>query len=182
MHAVRADLLRTQARAIGLPLTEIRIPYPCSDAEYANAMSEALQAAAQAGVGAIAFGDLFLEDVRRYREDRMRGTGITPLFPLWGRPTHSLAREMIAAGLRARITSVDPKRLGRGFVGRDFDTRLLDGLPANVDPCGERGEFHTFVYDGPMFQRRLRIRTGEIVERDGFVFADVLDSPAAAAG
>jgi uncharacterized protein (TIGR00290 family) len=176
MHAVRADLLRDQARAIGLPLTEIRIPYPCSDAEYASAMSEALTAAAQEGVTAIAFGDLFLEDVRRYREDRMRGTRITPLFPLWGRPTHRLAREMIAAGLRARITCVDPKQLDRGFVGRDFDPQLLDALPANVDPCGECGEFHTFVYDGPMFQRPLRIRTGEIVERDGFVFADVLES------
>jgi uncharacterized protein (TIGR00290 family) len=176
MHAVRTELLRAQARAVGLPLTEIRIPFPCSDAEYANAMSEALRAAAQDGVAAVAFGDLFLQDVRQFREDRMRGTGITPLFPLWGRPTHSLAREMVAAGLRARITCVDPKQLDASFAGCDFDARLLDDLPASVDPCGERGEFHSFVYDGPMFQRPLRISTGEIVERDGFVFADVLES------
>ncbi|MBN1608304.1 MAG: adenine nucleotide alpha hydrolase [Polyangiaceae bacterium] len=176
MHAVRTELLRAQARAVGLPLTEIRIPFPCSNAQYANAMSEALTAAARDGVTAVAFGDLFLEDVRQYREDRMRGTGITPLFPLWGRPTHSLAREMVAAGLRARVTCVDPRQLDACFAGRDLDTRLLDGLPASVDPCGERGEFHTFVYDGPMFQRPLRIRTGEIVERDGFVFADVVRS------
>jgi uncharacterized protein (TIGR00290 family) len=176
MHAVRAELLRAQARAVGLALTEIRIPFPCSDAEYASAMSEALAAAAQDGVTAVAFGDLFLEDVRHYREDRMRGTGIAPLFPLWGRPTHSLARQMVAAGLRARITCVDPKQLNASFAGRDFDAQLLDDLPASVDPCGERGEFHTFAYDGPMFQRPLRIRTGEIVQRDGFVFADVLES------
>ena len=142
-------------------------------------MSEALQAAAQAGVGVIAFGDLFLEDVRRDPEDRMRGTGITPLFPLW-RATHSLAREMIAAGLRARITSFYLSSTAASSVGTS-PPKPLHGFPANVDPCGERGEFHTFVYDGPMFQRRLRIRTGEIVERDGFVFADVLESPAATA-
>ena len=176
MHAVRTELLRAQARAVGLALTEIRIPFPCSDAEYANAMSAALTTAALDGVTAIAFGDLFLEDVRQFREDRMRGTGITPLFPLWGRPTHSLAREMVAAGLRARITCVDPKQLTASFAGRDFDAQLLDDLPASVDPCGERGEFHTFVYEGPMFQHPLRISTGEIVERDGFVFADVLKS------
>jgi uncharacterized protein (TIGR00290 family) len=176
MHAVRTELLRAQARAVGLPLTEVRIPFPCSDAEYASAMSEALSAAARDGVTAVAFGDLFLEDVRQFREDRMRSTGITPLFPLWGRPTHSLAREMVAAGLRARITCVDPKQLDASFAGREFDARLLDDLPASVDPCGERGEFHSFVYDGPMFQRPLRTSTGEIVERHGFVFADIVES------
>jgi uncharacterized protein (TIGR00290 family) len=175
MHAVRSELLRAQARAVGLPLTEIQIPFPCSSAEYADAMSEALAVAARNGVTAVAFGDLFLEDVRHYREERMRGTGITPLFPLWGRATHGLVREMVAAGLRARITCVDPKQLDASLAGRDLGARLLDELPANVDPCGERGEFHTFVYDGPMFRHPLRIATGEIVERDGFVFADVVE-------
>ncbi len=173
MHAVRTELLRAQARSVGLPLTEIPIPYPCSDAEYASVMSEAVTTFLERGVTGIAFGDLFLEDVRRYREDRLRGTGITPLFPLWGEATHRLAREMMAAGLKACLTCIDPKRLDAGLIGRDFDARLLDELPAEVDPCGERGEFHTFVSDGPMFERPLPIQIGEIVERDGCVFADV---------
>jgi len=173
MHAVRTELLRAQARAVGLPLLEVGIPYPCSDDEYTTAMGQAVATMAQQGVTAVAFGDLFLEDVRRYREERLQGSGIAPLFPLWGRDTRTLAREMVAAGLLARITCVDPRKLDAAFVGRDFDEGLLDELPPSVDPCGERGEFHTFVCDGPMFEHPLRIRSGAVVERDGFVFADV---------
>jgi diphthamide synthase (EF-2-diphthine--ammonia ligase) len=129
------------------------------------------------GIAAVAFGDLFLEDVRRYREERMQGTGIEPLFPLWGVPTHLLAREMIAAGLRARLTCVDPKQIAPAFAGREFDEQLLRELPAGADPCGERGEFHTFAYAGPMFAAPIAIAPGAVVERDGFVFADVLAAP-----
>jgi uncharacterized protein (TIGR00290 family) len=174
MHAVRVELLRAQAAAVGLPLWPVPIPWPCSDAEYEVAMGEAMQRAAAAGISAIAFGDLFLEDIRRYREDRLLRTGLRPLFPLWGIPTADLARTMVQAGLRARLTCVDPRKLEARFAGRDFDGALLADLPASIDPCGERGEFHTFAYDGPMFGMPLRIQTGEVVERDGFVFADLL--------
>ena len=174
MHAVRSELLRAQAAAAGLPLWPVPIPWPCSNDAYEAAMAAALQRARGEGVEAVAFGDLFLEDIRRYREDRMAPTGLKPLFPLWGRPTAPLAREMIAGGLRARLTCVDPRSLGAGFAGRDFDAALLADLPATVDPCGERGEFHTFAYDGPMFSRPVPIRSGEVVARDGFVFADLV--------
>ena len=174
MHAVRRELLAAQAAAVGLPLRTVEIPYPCSNAEYEAAMAAAMERARGDGITAVAFGDLFLEDVRRYREDRMRGTGLTPLFPIWGIPTDALARRMVAAGLRARLTCVDPKALPARFAGRDFDDALLADLPAGIDPCGERGEFHSFAYDGPMFERAVPIRTGEVVERDGFVFADLL--------
>jgi diphthamide synthase (EF-2-diphthine--ammonia ligase) len=137
-------------------------------------MRQALDYAVLEGVTAVAFGDLFLEDVRRYREDQMRGTGLEPLFPLWGLPTAELSRTMVAAGLKAHLTCVDPKQISAAFAGRSYDDDLLDELPAPVDPCGERGEFHTFAHDGPMFSRPLRVRAGEIVERDGFVFADML--------
>jgi len=177
MHAVRTDLLGAQAAAVGLPLFTVPIPYPCSNAEYEAAMETAMERARRDGVTAVAFGDLFLEDVRRYREERMQGTGLTPLFPIWGTPTDRLAREMVAAGLRARLTCVDPKKLPDRFAGRDFDAALLaelrDGHP-EVDPCGERGEFHSFAYDGPMFRRAVGIRSGEVVTRDGFVFADLM--------
>jgi uncharacterized protein (TIGR00290 family) len=174
MHAVRRDLLAAQAAAVGLPLMTVEIPYPCSNAEYEAAMAAAMERARADGITAVAFGDLFLEDVRRYREDRMRGTGLTPLFPIWGIPTDALARRMIDGGLRARLTCVDPRKLPAAFAGRDFDAALLRDLPADVDPCGERGEFHSFAYDGPMFERPVSIRGGEVVERDGFVFADLL--------
>lgn len=174
MHAVRAALLREQAAAAGLPLWAVPIPWPCSNAEYERAMSAAVDRAVHAGITHVAFGDLYLEDVRRYREDRLRGTGITPLFPLWGIPTAELAQRMIAGGLRARLTCVDPTKVDPKLAGRDFDAELLAALPATADPCGENGEFHSFAYDGPMFARPVAIRSGEVVERDGFVFADLL--------
>jgi len=174
MHAVRVALLEAQADAVGLPLWQVPIPSPCSNQEYEAAMGKAIQRALDAGITAMAFGDLFLEDVRRYRETQLAGTGLTPIFPIWSLPTDALARDMVAAGLRARLTCVDPKQLAASFAGRDFDAALLDELPAGVDPCGERGEFHTFAYDGPMFRHPVPVRTGEIVTRDGFVFADLL--------
>jgi uncharacterized protein (TIGR00290 family) len=174
MHAVRVELLREQADAVGLPLWEVPIPSPCSNEAYEAAMSAVLARARAAGVEVVAFGDLFLEDVRRYREERMAGTGLSPMFPLWGLPTAALAREMIASGLRAKITCVDPKHLPAAFAGRDFDERLLADLPGTADPCGERGELHTFAYDGPMFRRPVAVATGEVVERGGFVFADLI--------
>jgi uncharacterized protein (TIGR00290 family) len=136
-------------------------------------MRTACDEATAAGVEAIAFGDLFLEDVRRYREERLEGTGLTPVFPVWKLDTGTLAREMIAAGVRARIVCVDPKKLPKDFAGRDLDEDFLKDLPEGVDPCGENGEFHTCVYDGPMFRHAIPIESGEVVERDGFVFADV---------
>lgn len=174
MHAVRVALLEAQAAAVGLPLWKVPIPSPCSNQEYESAMGEAVRKALAAGITMMAFGDLFLEDVRRYRETQLAGTGLTPIFPIWGLPTDALARDMVAAGLRARLTCVDPKQLPASFVGRDFDAALLADLPASVDPCGERGEFHTFAYDGPMFRHPVPIQSGEIVTRDGFVFADLL--------
>ena len=174
MHAVRRTLLEAQAAAAGLPLTLVRIPHPCSDVAYEAAMGRALEEARASGVVGVAFGDLFLEDIRRYREEKMAGTGLRPLFPLWGRPTAGLAREMLEAGLKARITCVDPRALAGSFAGREFDRPLLADLPAGVDPCGENGEFHTFAWDGPMFGRPVPVRGGEVVARDGFVFADLL--------
>lgn len=174
MHAVRTELLRAQAEAADLPLQPVPIPWPCSNAEYEAAMGAAMARARADGITHVAFGDLFLEDVRRYREERLAPTGVTPLFPLWKTPTDALARQMVEAGLRARLTCVDPKSLDPRFAGRDFDAALLAELPATVDPCGERGEFHTFAYAGPMFRRPIAIRTGEMVARDGFVFADLL--------
>ena len=174
MHAVREGLLEAQAAALGLPLTKVYIPQPCSNAEYEAAMRAAVAAARQAGVTHMAFGDLFLEDIRAYREEKLAGSGIEPLFPIWGRPTAELSREMVDAGLRAVVTCVDPKQLDASFAGRIYDSSLLDDLPDGVDPCGERGEMHSFAYAGPMFAEPLRVTTGEIVERDGFVYADVL--------
>jgi uncharacterized protein (TIGR00290 family) len=174
MHAVRVELLRAQAAATGLPLWPVRIPWPCTNAQYDAVMDEEMRRARDEGISAIAFGDLFLADIRRYREDRLRGSGLTPVFPLWGLPTDALAATMVSAGLRARLTCVDPKQIDARFAGRDFDAALLAELPPSVDPCGERGEFHTFAYAGPMFSGPLAIQGGEIVERDGFVFADLL--------
>jgi uncharacterized protein (TIGR00290 family) len=174
MHAVRRALLEEQAAAVGLPLHAVAIPSPCPNDVYESAMAQALARARERGVDAVAFGDLFLTDVRRYREQRMAGTGMTPLFPLWGRPTRELALEMLAGGLRARITCLDPRTLPAELAGREYDRELLAALPPGVDPCGENGEFHTFAWDGPAFARPVPVRGGELVERDGFVFADLL--------
>lgn len=173
MHSTRHALVEAQARAAGLPLHSVPLPWPCSNVEYECAMRQACESAAAGGIDTIAFGDLFLEDVRRYREERLEGTGLTPVFPIWGLDTRRLAHEMIAGGLRARIVCVDPTKLPRAFAGRDFDADFLRDLPASVDPCGENGEFHSFVYAGPMFSEPIAIEGGEVVERDGFVFADV---------
>src|SRR5216684_47100 len=177
MHAVRTELLEAQADALGVPLWQVPIPSPCSNEEYERAMSAAVARAVAEGFTRAAFGDLFLEDVRTYREDRLAGTGLAPIFPLFGADTGKLAREMIAAGLGARLTCVNPNTLDRSFAGREFDAALLADLPESVDPCGERGEFHSFAYRGPMFQREIPIENGIVVERDGFVFADLLLAP-----
>ena len=174
MHAVREVLLERQAAATGLPLWKVPIPHPCSNECYARAMSDLVERARSAGVSAMAFGDLFLEEIRRYRERQLEGCGIEPIFPLWGLPTGELAREMVAAGLGARITCVDPRLMPSSFAGREFDTGFLDELPAGVDPCGEHGEFHTFAHRGPMFREPITVEPGEIREREGFVFADLL--------
>jgi uncharacterized protein (TIGR00290 family) len=178
MHAVRRSLLEAQAEAAGLPLQIVPIPWPCSNLEYESMMNDVCAQTRQAGIEAIAFGDLFLQDIRSYREAQLLGTGMEPLFPLWDLPTWQLARDMIRAGLRAKLTCVDPRRLAGNFAGRDFDLQLLDELPPGVDPCGENGEFHSFVYAGPMFRRPLIVEVGEIAERDGFVFADVVPTAA----
>jgi len=174
MHGTRHSLLKAQARAARMPLWEVPLPWPCSNEIYEQAMSAACATAVQQGISAVAFGDLFLEDVRRYREDRLRGTGLEPVFPLWGRNTRELILEMLDGGLRARIVCVDPSKLAADFVGRDLDHDLLSRLPAAVDPCGENGEFHTFTYAGPMFHEAIPIKAGEAVTRDGFLYADVL--------
>ena len=173
MHAVRRTLVEAQAEAAGLPLWTVPIPSPCPNEVYEARMGAAIARAREARFTHVAFGDLFLEDVRRYREERMTGTGLTPIFPLWGRPTPALAREMIAGGLGAVITCVDTSQLDRRFAGRAYDARLLDELPATADPCGERGEFHTLCFAGPMFRHPLGVRVGTRLEREGFVFADV---------
>lgn len=172
MHAVRVELLRRQAQAVSLPLQLIEIPYPCSDEQYAAVMSDFMARARSEEVSCMAFGDLYLQDVRCYREERMQGTGIEAVFPLWGKPTRPLLQEMLAGGLRACLTCVDPRVLPANFAGRELTSALLESMPANIDPCGENGEFHTFVFDGPMFTQPLDIEMGEVVERDGFVFAD----------
>jgi uncharacterized protein (TIGR00290 family) len=173
MHAVRRELVDAQAEAAALPLRAVQLPWPCSNADYERIMDEACRAAADQGIQAIAFGDLFLTDIRAYRERQLLGTGIEPIFPLWEIPTDRLAREMIAGGLKARLTCIDPV-LPREFAGREFDLKLLEDLPESVDPCGENGEFHTFVYDGPMFRSPIAIESGEVVDRDGFTFADLV--------
>jgi uncharacterized protein (TIGR00290 family) len=174
MHGVRRELVEAQASAAGLPLWKVPLPWPCSNQEYEAAMSSACARAIDAGVEAVAFGDLFLEDVRQYREDRMRGLGLTPVFPLWKLDTRQLLSDMGAAGMRSRIVCLDPRKLPASFAGRDLDQQLLDEFPAGIDPCGENGEFHTFVYDGPMFNHAVPIQRGETVTRDGFVFTDLI--------
>ncbi len=172
MHGTRRAVLEAQAAAAGLPLWVVPLPWPCTNDVYEQRMAEACARALSERIDAIAFGDLFLADVRAYRERQLAPTGLEPLFPLWQMPTDTLAREMIAAGLRARIACVDTKQLPAAFAGREFDADLLRQLPPGVDPCGERGEFHTCVYAGPMFKAPLLLENGDIVDRDGFVFAD----------
>lgn len=177
MHAVRVDLLKAQAAAVGVPLWIVPIPSPCPNEVYERTMAATVVRAVAEEFTHIAFADLFLQDIRRYREEKLAGTGLTPLFPLFhadDSQTPRLARQMIAGGLGARITCVDPRQLDRRFAGREFDAALLDDLPATVDPCGERGEFHTFTYKGPMFSQPIAVETGVTVERDGFVFTDLL--------
>ncbi|MGH9541509.1 MAG: ATP-binding protein [Terriglobales bacterium] len=174
MHAVRRELIAAQAEAAGLPLWPVPLPWPCDNAAYETRMRAACDRAVAEGIELVAFGDLFLTDVRAYRERQMQGTGLSPLFPLWKLPTAELAREMIRSGLRARITCLDPRQLPKSLAGREFDAQLLAELPPGADPCGERGEFHTFVFAGPMFSAPIAVDAGEIVERDGFVFADLL--------
>ena len=173
MHAVRRELLEAQARAAGLPLTVLNLPWPCSNQQYEAILLAACKDAVARGVEAVAFGDLFLRDIREYREKQMRGTGLEPLFPVWEIPTDQLARDMMRAGFRARLTCVDLAKLPLEFAGREFDEQLLADLPASTDPCGENGEFHTFCYAGPMFSSPIDIIPGEVVVRDGFGFADL---------
>jgi len=174
MHGVREELLETQAQLAGFELEKVMIPYPCPNAIYEEKMRDALVRWIRKGISHVIFGDLFLEDIRRYREEKLAQLGLTPVFPVWGTETSALAREMLRVGFRAVITCVDTKKLEREFAGREFDESLLADLPKSVDPCGENGEFHTFVYDGPVFKRRIPIRVGDIVNRDGFEFADIL--------
>lgn len=182
MHAVRRDLLAAQARAAGLPLYVVPIPNPCPNAVYEERMRAFIGEARGRGIEAMAFGDLFLEDIRRYRERNLEGTGIRPLFPIWQRDTRALAAEMIAAGLRARVACLDPRRLPAACAGREFDEAFLADLPDSVDPCGENGEFHTFAYAGPMFGPPVPVCCEGTVERDGFVFADLVLAPDGSSG
>jgi uncharacterized protein (TIGR00290 family) len=172
MHGVRRALVARQAEAAGVPLAAVELPWPCSNETYERAFADTLLRARADGITQVVFGDLFLADIRAYREQQLAALRMTCVFPLWGRDTAELARDMVAAGLRARLACVDPRQLDRAFAGRAFDAALLAELPANVDPCGERGEFHTFATHGPMFARPIDVRAGEVVERDGFVFAD----------
>jgi uncharacterized protein (TIGR00290 family) len=172
MHGTRASVLRAQAAAARLPLTEVPLPWPCSNDQYEAVMRDACAAAVRDGIEAMAFGDLYLEDVRRYREERLAGTGMTPVFPLWGRETHALVREMLDGGLRARITCVDPRKLPESFAGRELDASLLAELPPGTDPCAENGEFHTCAYAGPIFAEPITLVPGVVEQHGDFVFAD----------
>jgi uncharacterized protein (TIGR00290 family) len=173
MHAVRRELVERQAAAAGLPLWALPLPWPCSNEDYESLMAQTCARAIAEGIEGIAFGDLFLEDVRRYREKQLKDTGLEPIFPLWGRSTRDLAKEMIASGLRAKLTCIDTHQLDAHFLGREFDEKLLADLPAGVDPCGEKGEFHSFVYAGPMLNEEIPVALGETVVRDQFIFADL---------
>jgi uncharacterized protein (TIGR00290 family) len=176
MHGVREELLRAQLDAAGLPGIEVRIPFPCTNDVYEAKMAAAMQDAVAAGVTHVIFGDLFLADLRAWREAKLAAIGVTAVFPLWLRPTDALAREMIDAGVEAHLAVVDLKKLSASFAGRRFDAGLLDALPAETDPCGENGEFHSFVSAGPMLSRKIPVSVGETVERDGFAFADLIPS------
>jgi uncharacterized protein (TIGR00290 family) len=174
MHAVRRTLVEAQAERTGLPLWAVELSWPCSNSEYEDRMRAVCQRATAEEITAVAFGDLFLQDVRDYRIRQLQGTGLEPLFPLWQIPTDQLSHGMIAAGVKAKITCVDPSKLEKSFAGQEYDLHLLQALPPAIDPCGENGEFHTFVYDAPVFSRPIGVRTGEVIEHDGFVFADLL--------
>jgi len=174
MHAVRRTLVKMQAERAGLPLWEVELPWPCSNDDYECRMRAVVERALAEGVDAVAFGDLFLEDIRAYRVKQLAGTALEPLFPVWGIPTGELAQQMIAGGVRAKLTCVDPAKLDPSFAGREFDTALLRDLPDGIDPCGENGEFHSFVYAAPVFSSAIAVEAGEVVTRDNFVFADVL--------
>jgi len=178
MHAVRRELVERQAAAVGLPLRAVPLPWPCSNEQYETLMKHACEKAVVDGIEGIAFGDLFLEDVRNYRETRMKDSGLEPVFPVWGLPTRALAEEMIASGLQAKITCVDTRQVDASFAGREFDEIFLSDLPAGADPCGERGEFHSFVYGGPMLNDMVSVTVGETVIRDQFVFADLMATQA----
>ena len=178
MHAVRRELVELQAAAAGLPLWAVSLPWPCANEQYESLMAETCAKAAAAGIEGIAFGDLFLEDVRSYREKQMSNTGLQLIFPLWGQPTRELAEQMIASGMRAKLTCVDTEKLDASFAGREFDGNLLAALPDGVDPCGENGEFHSFVSAGPMLARKIKVTVGETVEREGFAFADLVPARA----
>lgn len=173
MHGVRRDLAEAQAKALEIPLWAVDLPSPCSNADYECIMKGVCENAIRAGIECFAFGDLFLTDIRAYREKQLEGSGLAPVFPVWGIPTSELAHRMITSGLKAKITCIDSKHLSPEFAGREFDEKLLCDLPGKVDPCGENGEFHSFVYAGPMFREELPVEVGEIVHRDRFVFADV---------
>ena len=181
MHGTRRALLEMQAEAAGLPLITAPLPWPCSNAQYESAMQLVCHQALAQGITGIAFGDLFLADVRSYRERQLKDSGLEPLFPIWKNPTDKLAQDMISSGMKAKIVCVDPRQIPQEFIGRDFNQAFLDDLPAGSDPCGENGEFHSFVYAGPMFGRELPIATGEKVLRDGFWFCDVLPASIARA-
>jgi uncharacterized protein (TIGR00290 family) len=174
MHAVRRALVELQAERTGLPLWPVELPWPCSNLEYETRMRSVCQCATSEGITAVAFGDLFLQEIRDYRVRQLHGSGLEPLFPVWHIPTAQLGRDMIASGVKAKITCVDPSKLSKSFAGRNYDLPLLQALPSDIDPCGENGEFHTFVSDAPVFSRPIAVRAGQVVERDGFVFADVL--------
>ena len=174
IHGTRVEILEAQAEAVGLPVERVELPYPCSNAEYEAAVEPVVRQAEAEGVNHMAFGDLFLEDVRAYRERLLEGTSISPIFPIWGQDTHSLAAQMLEEGVEAFITSLDPRRLDASLAGARFDAAFLEALPGSVDPCGENGEFHTCVTAGPVFRESLELRVGEVVERSGFLYADLL--------
>jgi len=179
MHSVRRELVESQAERAGLPLWPIDLPWPCTNSVYEDLMAGMWRRAIASQITAIAFGDLFLQDIRDYRERQMMGTGLAPIFPLWGKPTAQLATDMVRGGVKAKVTCVDLARLDRSYAGREYDSGFLNSLPAAIDPCGENGEFHTLVYDAPVFSRPIEIQRGETVERDGFAFADFLSRESA---
>ena len=174
MHGVRVELLQEQAKNIGLPLEIIEIPNPCSNSEYEKIMGQFVKKSKTANIDCFAFGDLFLEGIRNYREEKLKDSGIEAIFPLWGIPTDKLSREMINGGLKTVITCINPKQIPKKFIGKEFDENFLNSLPKDIDPCGENGEFHSFVFDGPIFKQQIEIFIGDIVHRDDFIFADVL--------
>lgn len=177
MHSTRLDLVKMQASEAGLPIELIPLPFPCSNEDYEKIMGDFIKSVIERGITHIAFGDLFLEDIRQYRIDKLEGTGITPIFPIWGIPTNELSRTMIASGLRSQVTCIDPKQIPEEFAGQEYNSDFIESLPDSVDPCGENGEFHSFAFAGPMFKNHIPITVGETVKRDGFIFTDVQFNP-----